>query len=57
MRGYAETPICHRQHLLGSFGEQLDTQCGQCDVYAREDEHHATGAGHRDAAPPPGRGS
>jgi ATP-dependent DNA helicase RecQ len=56
MRGYAETPTCRRQYLLGYFGEQLDEPCGRCDVCDREDEHPATGAGHRDAAPPPGHG-
>ncbi|MFF3736588.1 RecQ family ATP-dependent DNA helicase [Streptomyces sp. NPDC002566] len=56
MRGYAETPSCRRQYLLGYFGDQLDERCGRCDVCEREDEHPATGAGHRDAAPPPGHG-
>ncbi|PNG19089.1 RecQ family ATP-dependent DNA helicase [Streptomyces cahuitamycinicus] len=56
MRGYAETPTCRRQYLLGYFGEQLDAPCGRCDVCDREDEHPATGAGHRDAPPPPWHG-
>ncbi|MER5717845.1 RecQ family ATP-dependent DNA helicase [Streptomyces sp. NPDC002132] len=56
MRGYAETPSCRRQYLLGYFGDQLDERCGRCDVCEREDEHPATGAGQRDAAPPPGHG-
>ncbi|PIM68015.1 recombinase RecQ [Streptomyces sp. JV178] len=56
MRGYAETPTCRRQYLLGYFGEQLDAPCGRCDVCDRDDEHPATGAGHRDAARPPGHG-
>jgi ATP-dependent DNA helicase RecQ len=31
MRGYAETTTCRRQFLLGYFGEQLDSPCGNCD--------------------------
>src|SRR4051794_39990026 len=31
MRGYAETADCRRQFLLGYFGEQLDSPCGNCD--------------------------
>jgi ATP-dependent DNA helicase RecQ len=31
MRGYAETTDCRRQFLLGYFGEQLDSPCGNCD--------------------------
>lgn len=31
MRGYAETTGCRRQFLLGYFGEQLDSPCGNCD--------------------------
>ncbi|MFI9150492.1 RecQ family ATP-dependent DNA helicase [Streptomyces sp. NPDC053367] len=54
MRGYAETPNCRRQYLLGYFGEQLDAPCGRCDVCEREDEHPATRAGQQDAAPPAG---
>ncbi|MYS88843.1 MULTISPECIES: RecQ family ATP-dependent DNA helicase [Streptomyces] len=56
MRGYAETPTCRRQYLLGYFGEQLHAPCGRCDVCDREAEHPAAGAGHRDAPLPPGRG-
>ncbi|WP_277347770.1 MULTISPECIES: RecQ family zinc-binding domain-containing protein [unclassified Streptomyces] len=56
MRGYAETPTCRRQYLLGYFGEQLEEPCGRCDVCDREDQHPATGAGHREAAPPPEHG-
>jgi ATP-dependent DNA helicase RecQ len=32
MRGYAETTGCRRQYLLGYFGEQLDSPCGNCDT-------------------------
>jgi ATP-dependent DNA helicase RecQ len=32
MRGYAETTQCRRQFLLGYFGEQLDSPCGNCDT-------------------------
>ncbi|MGN6607242.1 MAG: RecQ family ATP-dependent DNA helicase [Jatrophihabitans sp.] len=32
MRGYAETPGCRRQFLLGYFGEQLPHPCGNCDT-------------------------
>lgn len=32
VRGYAETTGCRRQFLLGYFGEQLDTPCGNCDT-------------------------
>jgi ATP-dependent DNA helicase RecQ len=31
MRGYAETTTCRRQFLLGYFGEQLYSPCGNCD--------------------------
>ncbi len=31
MRGYAETSGCRRQFLLGYFGEQLASLCGNCD--------------------------
>ncbi|MDI3329964.1 MAG: RecQ family ATP-dependent DNA helicase [Micrococcus sp.] len=31
MRGYAETHGCRRQYLLGYFGEDLDSPCGNCD--------------------------
>ncbi|KES06024.1 ATP-dependent DNA helicase RecQ [Streptomyces toyocaensis] len=55
MRGYAETPSCRRQYLLGYFGEQLDAPCGRCDGCDREDEPSGTGGGHRDVSPPPGR--
>ncbi|MFE6331630.1 RecQ family ATP-dependent DNA helicase [Streptomyces sp. NPDC057798] len=55
MRGYAETPACRRQYLLGYFGEQLDAPCGRCDVCDRQEEQPATGAGHQDSAPPPGQ--
>ncbi|MEU2060892.1 RecQ family ATP-dependent DNA helicase [Streptomyces sp. NPDC013455] len=53
MRGYAETPSCRRQYLLGYFGDQLDEPCGRCDVCDR-DHDHRPGTGHRQAAPPPG---
>jgi len=32
VRGYAETRSCRRQHLLGYFGEVLDSPCGNCDT-------------------------
>jgi ATP-dependent DNA helicase RecQ len=32
MRGYADTTRCRRQFLLGYFGEQLDSPCGNCDT-------------------------
>jgi ATP-dependent DNA helicase RecQ len=32
MRGYAETTGCRRQFLLGYFGEQLPSPCGNCDT-------------------------
>ena len=32
MRGYAETTGCRRQYLLGYFGEQLASPCGNCDT-------------------------
>ncbi|MEV8596259.1 RecQ family ATP-dependent DNA helicase [Streptomyces sp. NPDC052012] len=54
MRGYAETPACRRQYLLGYFGEQLDVPCGRCDVCDREDDHPGIRDERRDAAPPPG---
>src|SRR3954452_22852821 len=44
MRGYAETPGCRRQFLLGYFGEALPEPCGHCDTcesgsaYAERDE-------------------
>ena len=56
MRGYAETPSCRRQFLLGYFGEQLDVPCGRCDGCDREDEPSATGGGRREATPPAGQG-
>jgi ATP-dependent DNA helicase RecQ len=31
MRGYAETPGCRRQFLLGYFGEALEQPCDRCD--------------------------
>lgn len=31
MRGYAETTDCRRRYLLGYFGEELATPCGNCD--------------------------
>src|SRR3712207_7189254 len=41
MRGYAETTDCRRQFLLGYFGEQLDSPCGNCDNCSsgRSEEH------------------
>lgn len=55
MRGYAETPSCRRQYLLGYFGEQLDAPCGRCDVCARvAGEPGAVDAGRADASPPAG---
>ncbi|MFC7902075.1 RecQ family ATP-dependent DNA helicase [Streptomyces griseoincarnatus] len=55
MRGYAETPSCRRQYLLGYFGEQLDSPCGRCDVCERlADEPGAVDAGRADASPPAG---
>ncbi len=53
MRGYAETPSCRRQYLLGYFGEQLDEPCGRCDVCERDDDRHA-GAGQRESSTAPG---
>ena len=41
MRGYAETPSCRRQYLLGYFGDQLDSPCGRCDVCERLDDEPA----------------
>jgi ATP-dependent DNA helicase RecQ len=32
MRGYAETPTCRRQFLLGYFGEPLPEPCDNCDT-------------------------
>lgn len=32
IRQYAETDTCRRQFLLGYFGEQLETPCGNCDT-------------------------
>ena len=32
MVGFAEALICRRRVLLGYFGEQLDEDCGNCDV-------------------------
>ncbi|MBJ6648053.1 RecQ family ATP-dependent DNA helicase [Streptomyces sp. BSE7-9] len=55
MRGYAETPSCRRQYLLGYFGEQFDAPCGRCDVCERlADEPGAVDAGRADASPPAG---
>ncbi|MFE8954344.1 RecQ family ATP-dependent DNA helicase [Streptomyces althioticus] len=55
MRGYAETPSCRRQYLLGYFGEQLDSPCGRCDVCERvADEPGAVDAGRADTSPPAG---
>ena len=31
MRAYAETTHCRQQFLLGYFGEETDTVCGNCD--------------------------
>jgi ATP-dependent DNA helicase RecQ len=31
VRGFAETPGCRRDFLLGYFGEQYDAPCGACD--------------------------
>ncbi len=42
MRGYAETPSCRRQYLLGYFGDQLDSPCGRCDVRELDDEPAAS---------------
>ncbi|MFF5369784.1 RecQ family ATP-dependent DNA helicase [Streptomyces sp. NPDC013187] len=53
MRGYAETPSCRRQYLLGYFGEQLDGPCGHCDVCDR-DPDRTIGAGHRENGNAPG---
>jgi ATP-dependent DNA helicase RecQ len=30
--GYCETASCRRQVLLGYFGEQLESPCGNCDI-------------------------
>ena len=32
IRGYAETPGCRRQFMLGYFGEQYPDLCGNCDT-------------------------
>jgi ATP-dependent DNA helicase RecQ len=66
MRGYAETPSCRRQYLLGYFGEQLDEPCGRCDVcdgdrYTDRDHGRVTGTarhtatGHEETVPAPGQ--
>ncbi|MFJ8907130.1 RecQ family ATP-dependent DNA helicase [Streptomyces sp. NPDC102351] len=55
MRGYAETPTCRRQYLLGYFGDQLDTPCARCDVCDRQAQAPSiTATGRADAAPPAG---
>lgn len=43
MRGYAETTDCRRRYLLGYFGEELATPCGNCD--SCEAGTSASGAG------------
>ncbi|WP_395389592.1 RecQ family ATP-dependent DNA helicase [Clavibacter michiganensis] len=54
MRGYAETPQCRRQFLLGYFGEESPERCGNCDACDRldaEDAHEeAMGTGAADPA-------
>ncbi|HET7311669.1 MAG TPA: RecQ family ATP-dependent DNA helicase [Mycobacteriales bacterium] len=37
VRGYAETPGCRRQFLLGYFGESYDAPCDACDRCASGD--------------------
>ncbi|MCZ2815571.1 RecQ family ATP-dependent DNA helicase [Modestobacter sp. VKM Ac-2984] len=48
MRGYAETTGCRRQFLLGYFGEQLDSPCGNCDNCSAglSQEQHTADADH-----------
>jgi len=53
MRGYADTTGCRRQFLLGYFGEQLDSPCGNCDTCSAGTAYaHATPV-HEDDEPFP----
>jgi ATP-dependent DNA helicase RecQ len=46
MRGYAETPRCRRQYLLGYFGEELEDPCGNCDTCSSGSAYETDTAGY-----------
>ncbi len=60
IRGYAETPGCRRQFMLGYFGEDYPRLCGNCDncdsgsaaAYAAEQSARPPAAGERDRFAP-----